>query len=365
MFTIEMLPARHGDCLWIEYGTRDNPRRVLIDGGPPQTAEILRQRIEAIPEDRRAFELLVITHVDEDHLGGLLEILADPPAGLAFRDIWFNAWKHLRDIPPHGGRLGAVQGEMLSALLERRRLPWNRAFDGQRIAVDDEGRLPQRPLEGGLTLTLLTPSLGALRRFRRQWERETIKAGLTAGSVEEAIARMEKRRIVRPGVLGAGIEPDRLARAPFTPDRSLANGSSIALLAEFEGTRCLLAGDAHAGALLTALQRLGEQEDERRPAIDAFKLAHHGGKHNTSVDLIGAVRCRRFLFSTSGDRFKHPDLESVARVITTTEPGGSLCFNYRSERNRRWDDFTLKRRYRYTAAYPSEGAAGLNVSLAS
>lgn len=25
MFSIEMLPANHGDCLWIEYGTADRP----------------------------------------------------------------------------------------------------------------------------------------------------------------------------------------------------------------------------------------------------------------------------------------------------------------------------------------------------
>ncbi len=29
-----MLPAGHGDCLWIEYGDPGRPQRVLIDGGP-------------------------------------------------------------------------------------------------------------------------------------------------------------------------------------------------------------------------------------------------------------------------------------------------------------------------------------------
>ena len=33
MFTIEMLPAAHGDCLWIEYGSGQEVRRILIDGG--------------------------------------------------------------------------------------------------------------------------------------------------------------------------------------------------------------------------------------------------------------------------------------------------------------------------------------------
>ena len=33
MLKIEMLLAGHGDCLWIEYGDPQAPRRVLIDGG--------------------------------------------------------------------------------------------------------------------------------------------------------------------------------------------------------------------------------------------------------------------------------------------------------------------------------------------
>ena len=33
VFRIEMLPARQGDALWIEYGAPDDPARVLIDAG--------------------------------------------------------------------------------------------------------------------------------------------------------------------------------------------------------------------------------------------------------------------------------------------------------------------------------------------
>jgi hypothetical protein len=33
-FRITMLPALHGDCLWIEYGEEGDTHHVLIDGGP-------------------------------------------------------------------------------------------------------------------------------------------------------------------------------------------------------------------------------------------------------------------------------------------------------------------------------------------
>jgi len=33
MLRIEMLPARNGDALWIEYGDAESPRRIIVDGG--------------------------------------------------------------------------------------------------------------------------------------------------------------------------------------------------------------------------------------------------------------------------------------------------------------------------------------------
>ena len=37
MFTVHMLDAAHGDCLWIEYGDPARPKRILIDTGPAAT----------------------------------------------------------------------------------------------------------------------------------------------------------------------------------------------------------------------------------------------------------------------------------------------------------------------------------------
>ncbi|BBX66544.1 ComEC/Rec2 family competence protein [Mycolicibacterium psychrotolerans] len=68
MFSVEMLPAGHGDCLWIEYG--DPVRRVLVDGGPYYSYKHLRARIERLDPTDRHFELLIITHVDADHIEG-------------------------------------------------------------------------------------------------------------------------------------------------------------------------------------------------------------------------------------------------------------------------------------------------------
>jgi|KBSSwiStaDraftv2_1062776.scaffolds.fasta_scaffold25870_7 hypothetical protein len=44
-FRIEMLPAQHGDALWIEYGSGSDTNRILIDGGTIKTYPFLAKRL--------------------------------------------------------------------------------------------------------------------------------------------------------------------------------------------------------------------------------------------------------------------------------------------------------------------------------
>ncbi len=77
MFDIELLPAGHGDSLWIEYGDPEAPSRFLIDCGPQKTYKVLRQRFEALSAKDRDFDLFVLTHIDADHIGGAIPFFKD------------------------------------------------------------------------------------------------------------------------------------------------------------------------------------------------------------------------------------------------------------------------------------------------
>jgi hypothetical protein len=347
MLRLEMLPARHGDALWIEYGDPGHPHRLLIDGGPRSRTlrEQLAERVGA------GLELLVVTHIDADHISGVLAILADPEVRVSARDVWFNGWEHLpTDV------LGAKQGEALGAAIRRRRLPWNTDFGGRAVAVPDEGALPAVHLPGGMRLTVISPTGRELAALRPVWKEEVEKAGLVPGvAAQEAAA-------APPDLLGAHpIEPEELAAEPFEEDPSAANGASIAMLAEVEGKTLLLTGDAHGGVLADGLRRLAGSRGVSRVRVDAFKLPHHGSKHNLSPEVLGLVDCRRFLFSTNGDVYHHPDPVAVSRVLAATD-GPVFEFNYRTETTARWDSARMRRRYGYRTVYPEVGE-GLVVQI--
>ena len=360
-----MLPAEQGDCLWIEYGSDKNPSRILIDGGTAATFDTLKARITALPATQRQFELFIITHIDADHIEGAIKLLASAKSlGVEFGDVWFNGYEHLAS---EDKLLGGVQAEYLSALLKQEKYIWNRAFDSQAVVIPHEGSLPHQELPGGMMLTLLSPTRERLQKLRNPWTRELQKAGLDRDSLDQVLAHLAANR--RLGVdyqlLGEKvINLEKLANAPFVSDPSEANGSSIAVLAEFEGKSCLLTGDAFANVLASSIRRLLENRASHRLMVDAFKIPHHGSKVNLNNDLIGMLVCRRYLFSTNGSFFRHPDLETVARVIVNGGDDPILCFNYHTKHNAMWDDAKLMRgQYRYQACYPEANRPSLSIEL--
>ena len=353
MFEIEMLPAREGDCLWIRYGDAVAPRHVLIDGGRLGTYRDIKDRLQALPEDQREFELFVITHVDRDHIEGALALLTDPDLKLTFKEVWFNGYDHL--VPSELEHFGAVQGEKLTTALLVRNALWNTSFDGGPVKVTDNGELPQVDLAGGLTVTLLSPDSEKLAKLKPQWLKECEKAGLQPG--------IEARRSEIEGLETLGGIPDveNLAAKPLKPDTTLPNGSSIAILAEYDGMRVLLGADAHVDRLLSSLQALVGAG--KRLQLDAFKLPHHGSSGNVSKEMLELLDCPRYLISTNGSYFKHPTGEAIARILKFGGAGKTLYFNYASDYTSLWDDYGLKNDYAYHVEYPADGDGTLRVTL--
>ena len=367
MFRINMLPARYGDSLWIEYGREANPHRVLIDGGLASTYDVLRDNLRGLLSSQRYFDLMVVTHVDADHIEGMITLLADRNLSFSTADFWFNAWRHFSPAPR--SLLGPLHGEYLSAMIAARRFPWNLSFQDPAyqyspVAVQQAG-LPEVTLEGGMKLTLLTPDRAALGKLRSVWKREVQKVGLEAGDLPAWQARLyETPRLLPDSLLGeAAPGLQALAQSASKKDNSVANGSSIAFLAEYEGKACLFAADAPPGALTASLRRLLQARNQDRLVLDAFKMPHHGGSKNFSLELAGLVDCERYLFSTNGERYGHPEKETIARILAAKRGPCRLLFNYCSEANQAWHDPRLKQEYAYATEYPAGNAQGLAVAL--
>ena len=177
-FEIRFLPARYGDCIWIEYGDHNLTSRILIDGGTAGTKTDIKKLISALPEEDRHFELMIVTHIDRDHIEGILSLLEEDELSFRVDDFWFNGWDHL---PETDEAFGAVQGERLSAAILKHHLNWNKKFEGHAVVIPDDGILPVKIMGGGIKITLLSPQIQNLAYLRSKWEKEVKEAGLIPG----------------------------------------------------------------------------------------------------------------------------------------------------------------------------------------
>ena len=326
MFTVEMLPAQRGDCLWLTWGEGDERHHALVDAGPADTIGALvpelERRIAALPGRTNRLELLVVTHVDADHIQGVVSLLSDPRRVPLFRDVWFNGYRHLG-----AALLGGLDGERLTAALLEHPDRWNRAFDGGPVVLPDDGPPPVVRLRGGLTLTVLGPRPATLAKLAPEWEEACRRAGIVPGQG----AAIERASWRRDQLLGFDV--DELAEAPYRKDRSVPNAAGITLVAEHGGKRLLLLGDAPSEEVLPGLARLGPGPHR----FAAVKMSHHGSRANTSPAFLEQVRSTTWLVSTDGATHHHPDPEALARVVTT-QRRPTFVFNHVTDEVRDWVD---------------------------
>lgn len=341
MIKLTMLPADDGDSLLLEYGDENFTRRILIDVGRTATYSRIKPMLSTLGG---LVDLLVVTHVDQDHILGVLAMLEDEELPVTFGDVWFNGFNHLSDSDFED--FGPQDGEKLTSALVEAGLKWNAAFAGRSIEVD-------RPLtwfEDGSSMTVLSPDRAQLAALIPDWVKECEKNGLIPG--KDPVPESEPAGFEAFGSL----DIDALAATSFSADPSKTNRTSIGFLFEYDGVRLIFTGDADDHRLVSSLKGRADA-DGGRLRIDALKIAHHGSQRNISTDLLDILDCPRYLISTSGARHNHPNDVAMARILKHGGSSKEICFNYRS-RAELWNDKPLQDQYGYTVRAPEDGKDG-------
>ncbi len=368
---IDLLPARHGCSLLIGYGNPESPEHILVDAGPRGVGKVIRERLMKLPDPNRGLELLVLTHRDSDAIGGALELLQDR-IDVPVRDVWYNGARHqangAEQAEASRETLGAIRRDALSVLLQERNQSWNGAFDGKAVVVD-EAVLPVIALRGGMKVTLLSPRPDELGNALARWD-QAGRAG-DAGLSDEPLGESPPSGdMASSRSTGRELTPETveaLAREPYRADRSVNNGASIAFVAEYQGAAVLVGGDAYAEILVESIRRFLDERSLQRLTLSGMVVPHNGSHRNLSDKLLSLVDCPRYLFSSDGSRFRHPDRQTIARILVDrqrADTGSVLYFNYRSDQTAIWDDDLLKNYFNYETVYPEQDGLGLrNIPL--
>lgn len=338
MIRFTMMPGEDGDCLLLEYGDDSFVRRILVDGGRAGTYPLIKPVLAGLDG---LVDVLVVTHVDQDHVLGVLALLEDPERSVEFGDVWFNGFDHL--LGAEG--FGAQDGERLTSALLGQNMPWNDAFGGRGAEVGQGLGW----FDDGSTMEVLSPDRRQLERLAPVWVEVCAEHGLIPGRDPD-----EPPPVDGFEHFGGAVDVEQLAATPFKRDPSPTNVSSIGLLFEFEDRRIVLTGDADDRRLVESLRPRAEAAGGRLH-VDVLKVAHHGSKHNISTDLLDLLDCDRYLISTSGARHHHPDDIAMSRILQRGGPRKEIVFNYR-DRAAPWDVTSLKDRFGYTVTAPAPDA---------
>ena len=325
MSKIHFLPVRYGDSFVIECNKGGNKGIVVVDGGPNGCGKILKAKLDELGERP---DLMVLTHYDDDHIGGLIQYIKTctkehvHPA----EEIWANcatyAETSLEDIlPPEpqiviggGGKKGpggldaprsAIQAVRLARLVD--------VFAMQGLNWLDnltEGVGKQFPFA---TIEVVSPTERgrelAIGKQEKAAEKLNAKASGFMGG--EITMEMPTPEVILP--------LEELAKDNPKPpsekaDAEVANAASIAFILRCDGLSVLMLGDCYPHNVVAYLRKRGYSESKPL-VVDYVKISHHGSMHNTSNELLDLIKCNHYIISTNGDKFGHPDREVFAHIL--------------------------------------------------
>lgn len=365
-FRLQMHPASEGDALMLIWGTEEARRHALIDMGRGKDYEGLRPILAEIGK----IDLFVVTHIDADHIGGVVPLFEKHPLPFEAAHVWFNAHKQLEEankrLPPESRVvLGAAQAEKVTEGIARSGWSCNAHVASRIVSIDSPEAVDTIPIGDGLTVRLLSPSDRKLAQLLPSWnvflEAERLRT-VDEGEPDEQLAE-GRVRLGRSDV--GALDVNALAAGPFSADSARPNGGSIAFIAEYAGKRLLLAADAHPDIIESSLRGLGASETNPY-RIDCLKVSHHGSKANTSSSLLKIIDCTCFAFSTDGSHHGHPDPEAIARILKNDpKRRKKLIFNFRQKSALRWQDRDLMKEWNYCCIFPPEGRGGIEIDLES
>ncbi|PFD01863.1 hypothetical protein CN995_10150 [Bacillus cereus] len=402
--TVKMFPAKNGDCFLVSLGL-DNKKHILIDCGYVETyRDYLKEELMKIASNGEAIDLMVITHIDQDHILGALAFLEENNEApfIEIKEIWHNSYRHIqfekekvekiteqeltilnREVVLGSSflqhRIGkskirdadisAKQGSMLAALILEGGYPWNKSFDGKAVNYDNKNFI----VKDQYTLTLLSPNTNKLKRLSRAWLRDLKKQKMNFSLSNERIfddayefylIRQGEQKVVESNISSGAINYNEksienivLQNSKEEIDSSVVNGSSISFIIEYQGKRLLFLADAHPDLIYDNICKLEEKY------FDLIKLPHHGSKRNITRDLIENLSSELFLISTNGDKHGHPDFDSLARLLYYQRHRlKTLVFNYETDTSKILNHTNWKELYNY-GVYISDGTVATIVEL--
>jgi len=341
-FEIDLLPVtsgdHSGDCIAFRYGDLysggDAQTVVVVDGGYGKNAADLKNHLKkyyncTTREGKIRINLMIATHTDADHVGGLAKLSEDDD--IEILNVWAHAPQEEMNknwFADKRGTTNTVRTKLDDAFTQLSNMLAN-TESSKRWDVYSDGTL------NGAKFKILSPNPS----FYKKCIANSGKADLKPDEKVEAMkypASCVKDELEDEDYVKGHIQWDD------TEGTTPVNESSMVFLFEYEGVRVLFCGDAGKEAMENALAQ-AEGKGISLEGLTIIKQPHHGSRKNVNPDIMGQMSAKFcFISCTKNDVGHHPSKRLVNmlnekgyRVYTTS---GSTLHWGKNAPDRNWND---------------------------
>lgn len=355
-----------GDCNVIRLVDGDKQYSIMVDCGR-FTARVKDCVVNVL---KKHIDILIATHIDDDHIIGLAKMLNDLP-DLRIDNIWYNAYRRevneasvelteqqkkvlewiKKELPVefdsvnYRRTISAPQGKTLAkTILENQN--WERVWKKEYISDETA----DFPLPDGMgKIVFLSPTNDAMtaiealfkdafnKYFMQEWN-ESIKNGeelseLLIRLTEAYKSRYESRPVSATQAIDEKFIKNEAAMEKV--DNSETNYASIAFMLELGSHRIAMLGDAYAHVVLASLNNK-YKEDTSPIHCDAIKVSHHGSNGNTSKDLLGRINTAIY-FIPGGKGTDYPTWGTFGRIALSSQDMKTVAFSHKCDMSEQMD----------------------------
>lgn len=308
--TLRAVKAKAGDCLLLHA----SDTVVLIDGGPSgvyrNSLKKEISRLPSVPGQPKHIDLLMVSHIDADHVVGLLNLTEELIAAerehsrgsVDISEAWHNSFEDaIADVlvegmsstgdvqpasvasaassipgfnlPEDGGMMvlaSVGQGRQLTDDLKTLVVKRNHRFQDKFVAL---GNRSGDWTKGPMTIEVIGPTKKELDDLRKRWKRD----------LKKILAKEEGAKVAAAGL-----------------DTSVTNIASIVAIAKAGGKSVLLTGDARGDNILDWLEASGKIETGGKIHFNILKLPHHGSDRNVNLEFFEKVTADHYVVSGNG-----------------------------------------------------------------
>lgn len=295
MGKINILQVLYGDAFILECRRGENKGVVVVDGGPTVCSNSFIDSVWKC----QPIDLMVLTHYDEDHIGGILSLMddcLDSGEEIPVKEIWATCAKYVEvaDSTRTSPGQGVSLAKILSDYAEKGLLAWrNDICEGYKVDLKFAEIEVVSPTEKVMKMSIMKQEIedGA----------PTSATNRTNADLQTTFEDLASNKVKAPNL---------------NHPSQLANAASIAFILRCDDFSVLMLGDCYPHNVVSYLRAKGYSETTPLQ-VDYVKVSHHGSRNNTSNELMDIIKCNNYIISTNGGDggTNHPDRETFAHIL--------------------------------------------------